>query len=917
VSGIAFLHTANLILIRYHSLCPVNSSVPISAAGIIPVAPSDVANIPNIAFSIPDFEGEAILRIFSNDTQAQIACYSAVVTNGASFSQPAAVGSTLGAFAMIAVIASFATAIYGESVTTMRLHYAHSMSVGVVFAVFQHIFFSGALSLNWPSVLVAWWSNFAWAGGMIRTDGMQSSIDSIVGNAVGNTTRVGAAQAGSMQSASFGGGFRPSSIYGRSLLPVVDHVMNSAIGRGIASTIYERDSSMLLKSDIAQHTIEKRLANRLLSRDVLADSSTGYTWYGHAVYAGLPLPGNFSGFAGTLSIEEIRLSNAFMTGMLWFLILLLAIVGAVVAFKWAVEGLVRIKLVKVNRLRFFREHWMGYTALAALRTCGIAFFMIMLLTMFQFTYPTSTGVNALAAIFFIIFFVGMLGAAIYAVQYKKLIAGNVGVNGRTYERTMLFGKIPWPRGRKVAPSPINELDASPMEEDKTLKSTEVNVFPENTAPIGIHDDEEYIKKFGWLAARFRRTRWWFFSFWLGYEFLRAAFYGGSSGAPMTQVIALLVIEVIAWAFLIWARPFEGQRLNFIVVWCLSFSKVVTLGLSLAFLVQLNVGRIITTAIGIVIIVVQGLLTIITLIAILVGAISSYMSVSRNQEDFRPRKWAARREKYFDRLDKAVNDLPAEPKPKKVKVAKVKPVPLPEPIPGFEMRSARRLTKIEDDDADFTKEMQAGIHDTYADSDNYQPRSPTIGAPMGRNVSGSSRPASIMSTRSHVSLPYGARPHRASWTFQDVPAFADRQYGPRDNASLDIARTSTQDEPVQPAPPSPTRAKTPSRKNFRHSMGSAPAVRPRESLEQVSSQPFADIPAPSMRARADSTSRPASRTSWMAQDADEQERDFRAPSKRASWGAQSHRRSISHLQPAQETEEIPPMPSLPTQRHNSD
>jgi hypothetical protein len=782
------------------------------------------------------------------------------------------------------------------------------MSVGVVFAVFQHIFFSGALSLNWPSVLVAWWSNFAWAGGMIRTDGMQSSIDRIVGNAVGNTTRVGAAQAGSVQSSTFGGGFRSSSIYGRSL---VDHVANSAIGRGIASTIYERDSSILLKSDIVQHTIEKRLANRLLSRDILADSSTGYNWYGHAVYEGLPLPGNFSGFAGTLSIEEIRLSNAFMTGMLWFLILLFSVVGAVVAFKWAVEGLIRIKMVKVSRLRFFREHWIGYTVLAALRTCAIAFFMIMLLTMFQFTYPTSAGVNALAAIFFIIFFVGMLAAVLYAVQYKKLIAGSAGANGRTYERTMLFGRIPWLREKKAIPSPVNELDASPMEEDKTLKSTEVSVFPERPAPIGIHDDEEYIKKFGWLASRFRRTRWWFFSFWFGYEFLRAAFYGGSSGAPMTQVIGLLVIEVIAWAFLIWARPFEGQRLNFIVVWCLSFSKVATLGLSLAFLIQFNVGRIITTAIGIVIVVIQGILVIITLIAILVGAVSSYMSVSRNQEDFRPRKWAARREKYFDRLDKAIDDLPAEPKPKKVKVPKVKPVPPPEPVPGFEMRNARRLTKIEDDDADFTKEMQSGVDDARASFDGNQPRSPTIGAPMGRNTS---RPASIMSTRSVTSLPYGARPHRASWSFQDVPAFADRQYGPRDKSSLEITRISGEDEP---APPSPVRAKTPSRKNLRHSMGSAPAVRPRQSLEQASSVPFNDIPAPSMRARADSNPRPGSRASWMAHDAEEQERDPRPPNKRASWGAQSHRRSMNHLQPAQETEELPPVPALPAQRQNSD
>ena len=80
------------------SLCPLNSSLPIEANGIIPVSQSDVAGIPAIALSIPDFEGQAILRIFSNTTESQIGCVSAVITNGASFSHPAAVGSILGIF---------------------------------------------------------------------------------------------------------------------------------------------------------------------------------------------------------------------------------------------------------------------------------------------------------------------------------------------------------------------------------------------------------------------------------------------------------------------------------------------------------------------------------------------------------------------------------------------------------------------------------------------------------------------------------------------------------------------------------------------------------------------------------------------------------------------------------------------------
>jgi hypothetical protein len=116
---------------------------------------------------IPDFEGQAILRLFSNSTQAEIGCFAAQITNGNSFRQKTEVGAVLGAFTLMAVMSSFAVAIYGGNIVEIRKHYAHSLSVMVVFAVWHHIYFSGAMSMNWPNVLVSFWSNYAWTGGMI------------------------------------------------------------------------------------------------------------------------------------------------------------------------------------------------------------------------------------------------------------------------------------------------------------------------------------------------------------------------------------------------------------------------------------------------------------------------------------------------------------------------------------------------------------------------------------------------------------------------------------------------------------------------------------------------------------------------------------------------------------------------------
>lgn len=696
----------------------MNASVPIEANGIIPVAQSDVAGIPSIALSIPDFEGQAILRIFANSTRSEIGCYSAVVTNGATFSHPAAVGTVLGIFTVVAIVASFVTAIYGNHIPTVRKHYAHSLSVFVVFSAFQHIFFTGALSMNWPSVLPAFWSNFAWAGGMIYSESMQNSINQLIGSNKGNTSMVGAASSGSALN-DLGGGFSIQQIYKR-VAPGIFH-------RGLS---VHRDFEEMLKSNRVAHAIAKRS---------LANSTDGYSWYGAPVKPGLPLPGNFSGFAGTLAEEDIPASNAFMTAFLWLLIVVAIVVGCVVAFKWILEGLSRIRFVKTDRLANFRANWVGFTALAVLRIMLLAFFMMIFLALFQFTYRLSAGVTAISAIVFIVFLAGMLALAGCACYYRLRFGSYISEPDRlNIERKKVLKVVPW-YGFSRESQKDEEKNAHKVF-NGSLPWWRVHYIDDDSHRLSVHEDEDYQKKFGWLAARFRRTRWWFFAVWIVYEFVRACFYGGAAGHPMTQVFGLLAVEIIAWIAVIVMKPFEGARLNALVVYVLGFSKVATLALSAAFDARFNIGRITTTVIGVVIIVIQGILAIVLLVAIVVGAITSYMSITRNREEFKPRSWAGMREKYFKHIDQAAADLPPPPPP----------IPEEPKEPYFAVSAVRRCPKIEDEDEDFVGD----INDPLAS------RVSVVGA--GR----ASRANSMRSQMSHTTVPFGARVHRASWSSRD-------------------------------------------------------------------------------------------------------------------------------------------------------
>ncbi|KFY96280.1 hypothetical protein V498_02750 [Pseudogymnoascus sp. VKM F-4517 (FW-2822)] len=678
-----------------------------------------VSGIPPIALVIPDFEGYATLRLYSNTTKTEIGCYQAVMTNGASLSHPKAVGSVLAIFTAAALLASAATAIYGVNVPVMRTHYAHSLSVLVIFEMFQSFFFSGALSLHWPSVCVAWWSNFAWSAGMIHNTGMTNSISNFLGVNKGNSSHVGGAPFEKF------GHNAASQIYGKT-----------------TGGIPTNTGSRTMAGEVLDHSIGARAV-----ADINATQGPGYSWSGGVSGIGLPLPGVWSNFTGELSEIGIPASNAFMTGFIWFLIALVIVIGLIIGLKWILEGFSAVKWIRKDRLDFFRSHWLGYVQVAVLRTMMVAFFMMMTLTLYQFSISGPAGVIAIASIVFAIFFGGLLGIVAYCC-FHRLRFGRyeTGFDHIIISHKKVWKFIPWLGfSWRSKTSDADETAATHIDSLPVLGSFPmfaVRYVDDDPLRPGVHEDQYFIKRYGWLSARFRRTRWWFFVLWFLYQFVRACFVGGASRNPEAQVIGLFVVEIIAMIIIVALNPFEGSRNTAMAVYLLGFSKVVTAGLSIAFLPRYNMARIPTTVVGFVIVIVQGVVAIATLILIVLGAISSYMSLTRNREDFKPRMLEGIRYKYFTRLERAALDIPPPPKQPK------EPEKPAEPIePYFKVNSVHREPKIEDEQADILAVMT-------------DPKSQPI-------VPGRRRANSALSTSSVPGgLPFGARAHRASWSSQD-------------------------------------------------------------------------------------------------------------------------------------------------------
>ncbi|ORY60642.1 uncharacterized protein BCR38DRAFT_487697 [Pseudomassariella vexata] len=733
-----FSMTVDPCFMNVDSLCPLNASIPITAYALFHIGEQQVSGIPQIAFEIPDFEGFARIQIFSNASQTEIGCFQAVMRNGNTFSQPAAIGPVLGVFTIAAIVASFATAAYGVSIPHMRTHYAHSLSVLAIFETYQSIFFSGALSVNWPSVLPAWWSNFAWSAGLIPALSIVHSVDSFAGVS-GNASQVGGA--GSTIINNQGGLLQ--QIYGRSLSTDVPDIY----GRSVATDMPNSETKGAL--DLARRSVI--LAKR---QPYNANNPYDYNWNGDPVTPGMPIPGDWSGFAGDLSELGIPAPDAFTIALIWLLIVLALVAFLVVSFKFVLEGLVKLKWINQDRLQFFRSHWRGYTCMVLLRTLFIAFFSMMVLAMFQISHHGRAGPTALAAIIFVFFMLGVGGLAIYALNFRLRFGKFASEPDRILvQRKTVWKFLPWLV--PVRHSQLKEKE-SVQKPIFSLPFVHWHFMDNDKDRTKVHQDEPYLKRFGWLSARYRLSRWWYFIVWLGYQLIRACFIGGATSSPLAQIYGLFVVDVLSLIIIAAFRPYEGQRNTALAVWLLGLTKIATTGLSIAFLPRFGIDRILATVIGVVIIVMQALLTIAVLILIILGSISSWMSLTRNREYFPSQRLEGVRIKYFEHLERRALDKEA---PKKEKpTAKLNP---PEPEdklpdlpkePYFSVNSVRRISKIEDEDDDFIAEMEP----VNASGPSTTPH------PLNRTR----RVDSVSSRHSVSSLPRGARVHRVSWSSRD-------------------------------------------------------------------------------------------------------------------------------------------------------
>ena len=355
-----------------------------AAQGLQKIPASYTSQIPSIAFSIPDLEGAATLKLKAVDGGENIACIESGVTNGKSLELPTvsyiAVGIAGAALALTALSALGSAGAVGG--------HAPTPSFSTVIGWFQSMAMNGMLSVNYPPIYRSFTKNFAFSGGLIPWNSMQTSIDNFRKSTGGNITTDSVQY---LQNAS---------------LVFTDGSSNNSIIIARRSSDYRLNGAILDVRQIST-TVNGTQSGSGNDADISATNKVTHVVHG------------IQGYVEQLTIPQ---ANTFMTVLLIFAIVIGAITVGILLFKviletWALFGSFPKKLTS-----FRKRYW--YTLAKTITNLILLLYGVWTLyCVYQFTNGDSWAAKLLAGLTLGIF-TAVLGYFTFRIwqvahRYKK------------------------------------------------------------------------------------------------------------------------------------------------------------------------------------------------------------------------------------------------------------------------------------------------------------------------------------------------------------------------------------------------------------------------------------------------------------------------------------------------------------------
>jgi hypothetical protein len=163
----------------------------------------------------------------------------------------------------------------------------------------------------------------------------------------------------------------------------------------------------------------------------------------------------------------------------------------------------------------------------------------------------------------------------------------------------------------------------------------------------LYEDKETWVKYSLFYDNYKKGYWWMFIPAIVYMFCKGCIIAGANGHGMAQAAGQLVVEAIMLVLLLWSRPYQRQSGKWINI-SIQAVRVLSVVCILVFVEELGLSQTTKTVTGLVLIVVQSVMTGILAILIAVNAIITCVKENPHRK--------ARKEKEKLRLARDLDSL---------------------------------------------------------------------------------------------------------------------------------------------------------------------------------------------------------------------------------------------------------------------
>ncbi|KAF2861336.1 TRP-domain-containing protein [Piedraia hortae CBS 480.64] len=321
---------------KLSGLCPMSEGKIELPQSNVDVPQNALAQVPGIAYTVPDLDAKVQVYFNMSDTGRSAACVEAELSNGKTVNQRG-VAWTVAVISGLALLASAITSGLGHSNTAAHVA-ANALSL---FGFFQAQALFGMVAVRLPPVVSSWTQNFQWSMGIIRV-GFIQNIATWYQRATGG---------------------KPTSV--------------------IASS--ETTSVQVLKRGI--DFLSKRAIVELQRRSNTNNNVAVASSSDSVVVRGISRVG---------FVARIETSNIFLTGYMFFLIFLWFVVIGIAIFKIVCEVLTRTGNLQGDKFHDFRNGWTTVLKGILFRIVIIGFPQMVVLCFWEITRNDSAGEMALA-----------------------------------------------------------------------------------------------------------------------------------------------------------------------------------------------------------------------------------------------------------------------------------------------------------------------------------------------------------------------------------------------------------------------------------------------------------------------------------------------------------------------------------------